>query len=423
MLSALDSEAMVLGGILNGTTDIDDVLEAIQPLDFVPGAYKTIFETIKVLHDKGHPIDLVTVNSNAVRKFDVTLLAQLVESVTSKQSALHHAKLVKDAAIRRIVAAQGEQLIQAAKSGVETVILVEQATRALSDIATADSGKESKAISCVIQQVWDDTTSRMEKPTATAEISTGYQQLDRLLGGWMPKKLYLVAGRPGMGKTAFVLNSLYRSRTASQIFSIEMDDKELVGRLICLDQHINTLALRDARLSDEQFQRFGDGCQAVNESGIMIDDSVTITVEDIKARSRIAVKKHGCKIIAVDHCGLVKPTNPRASRDQQIGHISWELKTLARELNVPVILLSQLNRGVEQRTDKRPVLSDLRDSGSLEQDADVVMMLYNGSYYANNKTYQAGMKTVTEVITRKHRGGPAGAVPLNFLPEFTALEE
>lgn len=423
MLSVPESEAMVLGGVLSGTTDLDDVLEVVNPDEFTPGAYKTIFETIKALYEKGVPVDLVTINDNAVRRFDVTVLAQLTESAASKQSALHHARMVKDASIRRVVAEEGEGLIRAARSGVDPSILVEQATSALSGIATASSDVGSGEITDVIQRLWNNTTSRAENPTTCAGFSTGYQQLDRLLGGWMPKKLYLVAGRPGMGKTAFVLNSIYRGRNASQIFSIEMDDEELVGRIVCFDQHINTLAVRDGRLTDEQYERFGEGCQAVNESGIRIDDSPVITVEEIKARSRIAVKKHGCKIIAVDHCGLVKATDNKASTAEKIGHVSWQLKTLARELKVPVILLSQLNRGVEQRTDKRPILSDLRDSGSLEQDADVVIMLYNASYYAQGKSYTAGQKSITEVITRKHRGGPVGTIPLDFLPEFTALEE
>ncbi|SME89282.1 replicative DNA helicase [Desulfovibrio gilichinskyi] len=423
MLSVPESERTVLEGILNRTTEVEDVLEIVQPSDFSVGIYKTVFEIIKTLHEKSQPTDVVTIHAAAGTKFDVCILAELSGGMTSKQSALHHARQVKDSAIRRVVAAQGEQLIRAAKSGIETAQMIEQATAALSEIAIADTSNESRSIGEVIQQVWNETTSRMEGPTATAGYPTGYQQLDRLLGGWMPKKLYILAGRPGMGKTAFMLNSMYRSRIPCQIFSIEMDDKELVGRLICLDQHINTLALRDARLNEDQFSRFGKGCEAVNESGIKIDDSVIITVEEIKVRARVAVKKHGCKIIAVDHVGLVKPTSLRDSREQQIGHISWQLKALARELNVPVILLSQLNRKVEERTDKRPVLSDLRDSGSLEQDADVVIMLYNGSYYANDKTYKTGVKSVTDIITRKHRAGPVGTVPLNFLPEFTALEE
>ncbi|WP_321404538.1 replicative DNA helicase [Maridesulfovibrio sp.] len=423
MLSAPESEAMVLGGVLSGTTDVDDVLGQVKPEEFAPGAYKTIFETIKVLHEKGTPIDLVTINNNAVQRFDVTVLAQLTESAASKQSALHHARVVKDAFVRRTVAEQGEELIRAARSGVETSALIEQATTALSGIATAETGEQGKDVYSVVQQVWNETTERMDKPTATTGIATGYQQLDRLLGGYMEERFIIVAGRPGMGKTTYLLNSTYRGRTPAQVFSIEMSAGQLVQRLICQDQHLNTLAVRDAHLNKDQEQQFSNGCVAVGDSRIRIDDSPVITVEEIKARSRIAVKKYGCKLIAVDHIGLVKPTNARVSREQQISHISWQLKSLARELKVPVIALSQLNRAVELRPDKRPILADLRDSGSLEQDTDIVIMLYNGSYYANNKTYKAGVETTTEVLIRKHRDGPLGVVPLIFRPEFSALEE
>ncbi|WP_421901279.1 replicative DNA helicase [Maridesulfovibrio sp.] len=423
MLSAPESERTVLEGILNRAVEIDDVLEVVKPQDFSAGVLKSVFETIKSLHEQSKPTDIVTINAEARGSLDAVMLAELSGGMTSRHSALHNAGLVKEAAIRRTVAEKGEELIRAARSGAETSVLIEQATTALSGIATAEAGEQGMDVRSVVQQVWNETTQKMENPTATTGIPTGYQQLDRLLGGFMDERFIIIAGRPGMGKTTLALNSVYRGGIPAQVFSIEMAANQLVKRLICQDQHINTLAVRDAHLNDAQFQQFSDGCEAVGDSGLRIDDSPILTVEEIKVRSRIAVKKYGCKLIVVDHIGLVKPTNNRDSRERQISHISWQLKSLARELKIPVIGLSQLNRGVELRPDKRPILADLRDSGSLEQDTDIVIMLYNDSYYTNNKTYKAGVLTTTEVIVRKHRDGPLGVVPLIFRPEFSALEE
>ena len=301
----------------------------------------------------------------------------------------------------------------------ETEALLDDAERRILQLSDTKNRGDFASVGAVVEVTLDKITKLYENKAGLTGLPTGFRDLDRMTSGLQPSDLILVAARPSMGKTAFTLNIAQnvgvRQHKTVAFFSLEMSQEQLVQRLLCQIAHIDSQKLRTGQLnSDEEWTRLTDACDKLYESPIYIDDTPGISVAEMRSKARRLKSEHGLDLIIVDYLQLMQGRNAE-SRQQEISEISRSLKALARELKVPLIALSQLSRSVESRQDKRPMLSDLRESGALEQDADIVSFLYREDYYDKETENQH----ITEVILAKHRNGPVGSVKLYFKNEFT----
>lgn len=422
----VEAEQAVLGAMLLSHDAVIVAMEKLQSQDFYRDVHRIIFEAMEHLHRENKEIDVITLPDELKRmkKLDdvggLEYVLNLPNLVGSAANIEYYANIVAEKALARNLISTCTELTTEAYDGQkETEALLDDAERRILQLSDTKNRGDFASVGAVVEVTLDKITKLYENKAGLTGLPTGFRDLDRMTSGLQPSDLILVAARPSMGKTAFTLNIAQnvgvRQHKTVAFFSLEMSQEQLVQRLLCQIAHIDSQKLRTGQLnSDEEWTRLTDACDKLYESPIYIDDTPGISVAEMRSKARCLKSEHGLDLIIVDYLQLMQGRNAE-SRQQEISEISRSLKALARELKVPLIALSQLSRSVESRQDKRPMLSDLRESGALEQDADIVSFLYREDYYDKETENQH----ITEVILAKHRNGPVGSVKLYFKNEFT----
>jgi len=423
---SLEAEQSVVGSMLMGREAILAASEILTREDFYQQQYGVIFESMVELYNEGKPVDLVTLQ-NRLREKDVPpevssmeFVRDLITAVPTSANVKYYATIVQEKAVLRRMIQLNEEIANACYLGKEKVEdIMEEAEKKLFRLLQNRSGGEFVPIRQVVLNALEKIEKASRNKGNVTGLPTGFTDLDYQMSGFQPSDLILVAARPSMGKTAFVLNiakyMAFEKNLTVAIFSLEMSKEQLVNRLFSLESKVDAQVLRNGNLKDEEWSKLIEGAGIIGDSNMIIDDTPGISISELRSKCRKYKLEQGLDIIMIDYLQLMSGGGRSESRQQEISEISRSLKALARELNVPVVALSQLSRAVEQRPDHRPMLSDLRESGAIEQDADVVMFLYRDDYY-NKDTEQ---KNVAEVIVAKQRNGPIGTVNLVWLPNYT----
>ncbi|MBM7557606.1 replicative DNA helicase [Halanaerobacter jeridensis] len=424
--SSEEAEKSTLGSMLLDREAIPTAVESLEPEDFYWQKHATIYNAICQLFDKGDPVDLVTL-SEKLREEDkleeiggASYITSVVNSVPTAANIKHYAEIVEEKSIlRRLIKTSNQISKLGYKDEGEVDDLLDQAESLIFEVSEKRSVKEFSGIKDVLMDTFDDLEELHETQEDVTGVPTGFRDLDKMTSGFQESDLIIIAARPSMGKTALALNigqyAAVEEDTSVAIFSLEMSKSQLVQRMLCSEAQVNSHRLRTGQLRDTDWRRLSQAAGRLGESDIFIDDTPGITVMEMRAKARRIKAEHGLDLILIDYLQLMQGSGGAESRQQEVSKISRSLKGLGRELNVPVVSLSQLSRAVEQRNDKRPQLSDLRASGSIEQDADVVAFIYRDEYY-NPDTEKKG---ITEIIVGKQRNGPVGTVELAFQKEYT----
>lgn len=426
---SLEAEESVLGSILLDNQAINVCLERIRAEDFYKTAHQTIFEAMASLSDKREPIDIITLGQQlrSMGQLDnvggAQTLSYLASSVPNAANVGYYAKVIKEMAIRRRLIHESTDIINSAfelEGDIEEFLDgTEQRILGVSDFRANASFHR---VSDVVQDSIRLVEKLYDQKEPVTGVASGLMKLDKMTAGFQPSDLIIVAARPSMGKTALVLGwSQYvgiHVRKPVAFFSLEMSKEQLVLRMLCSESRISNSNVRTGELTERDFARIVDGASRISESEIFIDDTPALTITELRAKARRLHRDHPLGIIIVDYLQLLRSPAYSHSREQEISDISRSLKALAKELNVPVVALSQLNRSVESRNDKRPMMSDLRESGAIEQDADLIMFIYRDEVY-NKESLDKG---VSEIIIAKQRTGPTGTVRVAFSGEFTRFD-
>lgn len=422
----LEAEMAVLGAILLDGEALITAMERIASEDFYRTTHQYIFEAMIEIAEANEPVDLVTLTSRLQDKKQldevggVSFLSDLANSVPTAANVDYYAQIVEEKSmLRRLIRAATNIATDGYASEDDVSALLSDAEARIMEISNRRTGNGFVAIKDVLMEVFDrvEFLSQQQKGGATG-IPSGFIDLDKMTSGFQRSDLIIVAARPSVGKTAFALNVAQnigvRARETVAIFSLEMGAAQLVQRMICAEGNIEANALRNGDMKNDDWEKLTMAIGALSEANIYIDDSASVTVTDIRAKCRRLKKEKGLGMILIDYLQLIAGRGKGDNRQQEVSEISRTLKQIARELNVPVIALSQLSRGVEQRQDKRPMMSDLRESGSIEQDADIVAFLYRDDYYDK----ESEKKNIIEIIIAKQRNGPVGTVELAFLKHY-----
>ncbi len=422
----VEAEQAVLGAMMLDHNAVIAAMEKLTPNDFYREVHRIIFEAMEHLHHDNKEIDVITLPEELrrMKKLDdvggIEYILSLPNLVATAANIEYHANIVAEKALARNLITTCTDLTAAAYDGEkEPEDLLDDAERRILQLSENKNRGDFSPVGAVVEETLDKITKLYENKADLTGLPTGFRDLDRMTSGLQPSDLILVAARPSMGKTAFTLNIAQnvgvRQHKTVAFFSLEMSQEQLVQRILCQISHIDSQKLRTGQLnSDEEWTRLTDACDKLYQAPIYIDDTPGISVAEMRSKARRLKSEHGLDLIVVDYLQLMQGRNAE-SRQQEISEISRSLKALARELKVPLIALSQLSRSVESRQDKRPMLSDLRESGALEQDADIVSFLYREDYYDKETENQH----ITEVILAKHRNGPVGSIKLYFKGEYT----
>lgn len=420
----LDAEQAVLGAILMDSQVLTLVAERLRPDDFYRQGHQRLFQAMLNVAERGEPVDLVTVAAELQKTKQleevggVSYLTELADSVPTSAHADHYARIVEEKAIlRRLIRAATQIATSGYAGGDDVAEIIDEAERKILDISQRRIRKAFLPIRDILMDTYERIEQMHENQGKLTGIPTGFPDLDRMTSGLQRSDLIILAARPSMGKTAFALNlaqnvALHAGETVA-IFNMEMPAIQLVQRMLSAEGNIDAQVFRTGNLGEEDWEKLTMAIGTLADVPIFIDDTPGLTVFDIRAKLRRLQVEHGLGLVVIDYLQLIRGRGGE-SRQQEISEISRSLKLLARELNVPVIALSQLSRAVEQRQDKRPMLSDLRESGSIEQDADIVAFLYRDDYYDE----ESERKNIMEVIIGKHRNGPVGKVELLFLKNY-----
>lgn len=426
---SVEAEESVLGAVLLSSEAANVALEKLHPDDFYIPSHQSIFEAITALFDTNQPIDAVTV-SDALRRLDALeqsggpgYLAQLLAAVPTASNIEHYAGIVEEHALRRRLQRVGGDVAQIATRMEDDIATVlDQAEQSVFAVSERRIGEGLAPIDPLLGPAIERAEELNRRGGEVTGLSTGFRDLDRKLAGLHPSNLLIVAARPGMGKSALALNIAQNAAIDDHpvaIFTLEMSREEVVSRMLCASGRIDSQRLRSGQLGESDFTKLSNAASILYKKPIFVDDSPGLTVTEIRAKCRRMARRPGLSLVVVDYLQLMQGSG-QENRQQEIAAISRSLKNLARELEVPVIALSQLNRSMEQREDKRPRLSDLRESGSLEQDADVVMFIYRHEYYHPEAQETKG---IAEIAIAKHRQGATGRIDMTFLPEFTLFSD
>lgn len=422
---SVEAEQSVLGAIMLDREALYTVLETLRADDFYREAHRMIYRAILDLNERGEAIDLLTVTEELRRRGEleaaggVAYLTSLTGDVPSVANAGYYARLVAEkAALRSLVQAASRITEMAFSESGSVDQILDEAERLIFEVA----GGRRRSGFVTIKDVLLQTFEQLERLSTHKGEVTGvptFHDLDRLLSGLQPSDLIICAARPGMGKTSFCLNIAQqvavKKKLPVAIFSLEMSREQLVQRMLAAEAMVEQQRLRTGYLTEDDWARLVNAAGILGEAPIYIDDTPAISALEVRARARRLQSESGLGLVVVDYLQLMQAHRRVDNRQQEIALISRAMKSLARELNVPVMVLSQLNRGVEQRQDKRPVMADLLESGAIEADADVIIFLYRPQYYDPD----TDKKGIAEVIVAKHRNGPVGTVEMAFLPEFT----
>jgi len=426
----LEAEQAVLGGVFQSNTMFHELVDFVDADDFYSPAHRTIFQGFIDLYNKQRPIDLVTVKDylESTGTLDTiggpVYLFELADSVVSSANALHHAKIVRDKAILRKLIDASSNIITNCYEAGDVDELLGESEKEIFNIAQAQTATNQLDSKRLLDRVFEDLTKKYENKSSITGIPTQYHDFDNMTAGLQKSDLIIMAGRPSMGKTAFALNVALRAAARAEaptvVFSLEMSMEQLMTRLLAVQGKVGLQNLRTGYLEDSDWQKLYAAGDVLSQAPLFIDDTPALSTLELQARCRRLKAEHGLSLIIIDYLQLMRASGRTDSREQEISEISRTLKALAKELNVPVIALSQLNRKVEERTDKRPMMSDLRESGAIEQDADIIVFLYRDAAY--NKSEDNPLKNHCEIIIAKQRNGPVGKCELFFKKEYTLFE-
>ena len=427
----VEAEQAVLGGVFLRNSIFHTLVDMLGEDDFYSPAHRTIYQIFLDLYRNNIPIDPLTTSEHLEKRGKLedvgggAYLAALTESVASAANALHYARIIQEKSLRRqLIQVASEIISQSFSDEGDVGELVDRAEQGIFAISEAKTTPTFKASKDLVTQVFEQLEQRVERKELVTGVPTGYHKFDELTAGLQRTDLIIVAGRPSMGKTAFALNLCMRSAVLydvpTAVFSLEMSMEQLMMRMLCSWGKVDLSRMRSGFLNDEDWTRLYQAAGDLSPAPIYIDDTPSLTTMEMRARCRRLKAEKNLGFVVVDYLQLMRASRRIDSREQEISDISRNLKALAKEIDVPVIALSQLNRKVEDRTDKRPMLADLRESGAIEQDADVIVFLYRDEAY--NKREDNPKKGIAEIIIGKQRNGPVGTVQLSYMDKFTAFE-
>lgn len=423
---SIEAEQSVIGSMLMGREAVMAAGEILMSDDFYQQQYGVIFDAMVELFNEGKPVDVVTLQ-NRLKEKDVPpeissmeFVRDLINAVPTSANVKYYANIVKEKATLRRLIRVNEEIANECYIGKEkTEDILADTEKKLFKLLMQQNTGDYVPIRQVVLNALDNVEKASKTTGSVTGVPTGFTDLDYQTAGFQPSDLILIAARPSMGKTAFVLNiaqhMAFKCNKAVAVFSLEMSKEQLVNRLFALESRVDSQKIRTGNLNDDEWSRLIEGAGVVGESNLIIDDTPGISISELRSKCRKYKIDHDIGIVIIDYLQLMTGNGKTDSRQQEISDISRSLKSLARELNVPVVALSQLSRAVEQRPDHRPMLSDLRESGAIEQDADVVMFIYRDDYYHKDTEE----KNIAEIIVAKQRNGPIGTVKLVWLPNYT----
>ncbi len=428
----LDAEQAVLGTVLLQDKAILKIAEILSPEDFYRDAHKTIYRAMLDLFEKREPHDLITVanllsDRNKLEEIGgPAYLALLTDIIPFSGTLVHHAEIIrKKSVLRQLIRTTSEVAARCYDAQDDIDALVDEAEKTIFEIAQSKRKQGFQPMSDIVPKAFDRITKLFDRQEHITGVATGYEQLDRMTAGLQPSDLIILAGRPSMGKTALAMNMVQHAAIIEKIpvavFSLEMSMEQLALRMLCSIGRIDSQRIRTGRLLEKDWPDLTRATGILAEAPIHIDDTAGMTVLEMRAKARRLKSEHDLGMVVVDYLQLMQGRSSKnENRTQEISDISRSLKAMAKELDVPVVALSQLNRGLESRTDKRPQLSDLRESGAIEQDADVIGFIYRDEVY--NKAEDNPNRGLAEIIIGKQRNGPTGTVKLTFLAQYTTFE-
>jgi replicative DNA helicase len=425
----LEAEQTILGGVLINNDALNQVVDILSSEDFYREAHVHIYEGMLSLYNRDDPVDLITLSQILKEKAildkvgGTDYLASLAEATSTSAGIIHHARIVKDLSTRRGLIVEcsriSESCFEFANDTDEVLDLAEQS---IFEIAERTIDQNFFPMSEVIKESFKKLESTSHKDSFITGVATGFTDFDNITAGLQPSDLIIIAGRPSMGKTSLALNMAYNAALGDKlgvaVFSLEMSRLQLGIRLLGLDAMIDASKLRRGSLQDDEWGRLTDAANRLSDLPLYIDDTSGLSVLELKAKARRLKKRYDISLIVIDYLQLMQSRKSTESRQQEISDISRSLKALAKDLDIPVVALSQLNRKVEDRPNKRPILADLRESGAIEQDADVILFIYREELY--NRTEEN--KGKAEINIAKHRNGPIGKVDLTFREKYTKFD-
>ena len=424
---SIEAEQSVIGSMLIDKEAITIASEQINGDDFYGKQYGVLFDAMVELNDAGKPVDLVTLQQRLKEKgappeiYSLEYIRDVMAAVPTSVNVKYYAQIVAEKSVLRKVIRVNEEIANICYAQNDTLeSILEQSEKNIFDIVQKRNNGDFVPIRQIVMNAMNMIEEASKNRGAVTGIATGFLDLDYKTAGMQPSDLILVAARPSMGKTAFVLNIAqhvaFREEKTVAIFSLEMSKEQLVNRLFSLESKVNSQAIRTGNMKDDEWERLIESADVIGSSKLLIDDTPGISFGELRSKCRKFKIENNLELVIIDYLQLMTGAGKNnESRQQEISEISRSLKALARELHVPVIALSQLSRAVEQRPDHRPMLSDLRESGAIEQDADVVMFIYREDYY--NKDTE--LKNTAEIIIAKQRNGAIGTINLAWLPEYT----
>ena len=423
---SIEAEQSVIGAMLLDKEAITVGSEQINGEDFYGKQYGILFDAMIELNDEGKPVDLMILQNRLKEKgvppeiYSLEFIRDVMGAVPTSANIKYYAGIVAEKSVLRKLIRINEEIANNCYSQKESLeLLLEEAEKKIFEIVQKRNNSDFIPIRQVVMNAMNLIEEASKNKGAVTGIATGFLDLDYKTAGMQPSDLILVAARPSMGKTAFVLNIAQhvaiKEQKAVAIFSLEMSKEQLVNRLLSLESKVNSQAIRTGNMKDDEWERLIESADSIGKSKLLIDDTPGIGISELRSKCRKFKLEYNLEMVIIDYLQLMTGSGKNESRQQEISDISRSLKALARELHVPVIALSQLSRAVEQRPDHRPMLSDLRESGAIEQDADVVMFIYRDDYY--NKDTE--LKNVAEIIIAKQRNGAIGTINLAWLPDYT----
>ena len=430
---AIDVEAAILGAMLLEKEAIAKVLAILDESAFYKPAHQLIYKAMIDLFERSEPVDLITLTEELKRRGDLErvggeyAIADFTTKVASAANVEYHAHIVLEKALMRgLIGASSEVISRAFSETEDALELLDEAEQKIFTISEQRMKKNFVSMSNAVYSTMEMLQSIHGKHSGVTGVPTAFTDLDNLTGGFQNSDLIIVAGRPSQGKTAFVLSVARNASVLHDIpvgfFSLEMSNQQLVMRLICAEARVDAHKVRTGRLPEDEWKKLSMSVGRLHKAKFYIDDTAALTVLELRAKARRLKAEHGVGMIVVDYLQLMQGPRSAQSREQEISSISRSLKALAKELNIPVVALSQLNRAVETRGDKRPVLADLRESGAIEQDADVVLFVHRPEAYGIQEEGGKATEGLAEIMIGKQRNGPIGNVELSFIKQYARFE-
>ncbi len=427
----IEAEQCVLGSILLQQGALGNSLEILEPQDFYKDSHKIIYEGMVALFNKNEPQDLITLTSilNDSNKLEEaggpSYLASLTDIVPVASNITYYANIVREKSVlRKLIQTTTEIAGRCYEEQDDIDGLMDEVEQTIFDISSAKSSQSFYPLKSIITDTFKAVEKLFERKELITGVPTGFDDLDKMTAGFQSSDLIILAGRPSMGKTALAMNiaqnTAIMNKTPVGVFSLEMSKEQLGMRMLCSVSRVDSHRLRTGFLKDQDWPKLTRAAGILSEAPIYIDDTPAISVLEMRAKARRMKMEHGLALVVVDYLQLMRGRGSMERREQEISDISRSLKAMSKELNVPVIALSQLNRSLENRPNKRPQLSDLRESGAIEQDADLICFIYRDEIY--NKSEDNPKRGIAEVIIGKQRNGPTGTIELAFLDRFTSFE-